>query len=100
MLPKSYRALRAVSFLAFFIALLLFVFSQVVTVASRRVEVRDKQHQIIGEAWIPHDYSNDIFTSFSFLVLSGIQFWLIQSIGRRLNADQKPKDAEPRRCSL
>lgn len=89
MLPKSYRALRAVSFFVFFLALLLFVFSQVVTVASRRVEVRDHQGQIIGDAWIPHDYGSDIFTSFSWLVLSGIQFWMIQTIGKRLYSDPK-----------
>jgi hypothetical protein len=80
---KSYRALRAVSFLAFFMALLLFVFSQVVTVASRRVEVRDRQHQVIGEVWIPHDYESDTFTSFCFLALSGIQFWMICLVGKK-----------------
>jgi hypothetical protein len=82
MLPKSYRALRAVSFFAFCLALLLFVFSQIVTVASRRVDVRDQQGQIIGNAWIPHDYGSDTFTSLSWMVLSGIQFWIIKSIGK------------------
>ncbi len=89
MLPKSYRALRAVSFLVFLLAVLLFIVSQVVTVASRRVKVRDQQGQIIGTADIPHDYGSDMFTSFAWLVLSGIQFWTIQIIGNRLYPDPK-----------
>jgi hypothetical protein len=89
MLTKSYSTLRAVSFFAFFMALLLFVFSQVVTVASRRVEVRDKKHHVIGEAWIPHEYGTDISTSVCFLVLSGIQFWAILLVGKKLSLEEK-----------
>ncbi len=70
-------------------ALLLFVFSQVVTVASRRLEVRDAQHQVVGEVWIPHDYNSDTFTSFCFLVLCGIQFWTIWLVGKRECSEEK-----------
>jgi predicted secreted hydrolase len=70
-------------------ASLLFGFSQVVTVASRRVEVRDRQHQVIGEAWIPHDYGSDTFTGFCFMALSGIQFWTIWLVGKQLSSEEK-----------
>lgn len=89
MLPKSYRSLRAVSFFAFLVALLLFILSQAVTVASRRVPVRDSQHQIIGEVWIPHDYGSDTYMSFGFLVLSGIQFWMVCVLGKKLSSEPK-----------
>lgn len=89
MSSKSYRALRTVSLLALFLALMLFGFSQVVTVASRRVEVRDRQHQVIGEVWIPHEYESDRLTSFCYLVLSGIQFWTIWLAGKKLPPEEK-----------
>lgn len=89
MSSKSYRALRAVSFLAFLLAVLLFAFSQIVTVASRRVDVRDRQDQVVGEVWVPHDYGTNTFTSFCFLVLSGIQFWTIWLVGKRLSCEEK-----------
>ena len=85
MLPKSYTALRAASFFAFLLALLVFSFSQVVTVASRRVEVRDLQQQVVGDAWIPHDYGRAAFTSICFVVLSGIPFWMVCFIGKSLS---------------
>ena len=68
---------------------MLFVSSQVVTFASRRVEVRDRDHKAIGEVWIPHDYGSDSFTSFCFLVLSGIQFWSICLVGKKLSFQEK-----------
>ena len=66
----------------FILSILLFVMSQIVTVASRRVVVRDKDHQIIGDAWIPHDYGTHQFLSFSLMVVCGIQFWTVLHIGR------------------
>ena len=93
---RSYRALRAVSFVAVLVGFMLFVFSQVVDVVPRRLEVRDRQHQFIGEVRIPHDYDSDTFTSFCFLVLSGLQFWIICLVGRNCklrnneDAEQKP----------
>jgi hypothetical protein len=89
MLSRSYRALRAVSLLAFLVALLLYVSSEVVTYASHRLEVRDKQHQVVGEVWIPHDYASHTFTSFCFLVLSGIQFWTIWLVGKKLPCKER-----------
>ena len=70
------------AFAIFVIAVLVFVFSQVVTYASRRVPVRDKDGHVIGEAWIPHDYGADASSAISLAVLSGIQLWTIRTIGK------------------
>jgi hypothetical protein len=70
------------SFAIFVIAVLTFIFSQVVTYASRRVQVRDKDGHVIGEAWIPHDYGADVSSSMSIAVLSGVQLWTIRTIGK------------------
>ena len=87
--PASYKALRSVSLLIFVVSVLLFVSSQFVTVASRRVQVRDKGGQIVGEAWVPHDYGTHQFLSVSLMVLSGIQFWTIRYIGKAAYGSQK-----------
>jgi hypothetical protein len=51
--------------------------------------VRDKGGQIIGEAWIPHDYGTHQFLSISLMVLSGIQFWTIRHFGKAAYDSQK-----------
>jgi hypothetical protein len=89
MQPASYKVLRSASLLIFILSGFLFVTSQFVTVASRRVQVRDKGGQIIGEAWIPHDYGTHQFLSISLMVLSGIQFWTIRHFGKAAYDSQK-----------
>jgi len=64
--------------------LLLFSTSFLIDFIPRRIAVVNKEHQVIGEAVISHNYSNDHFLLFSFLILSGIQLWSIHSIGRGL----------------
>jgi hypothetical protein len=81
--------LKSASLLVCIISVLLFVFSQVVTVAARRVQVRDKEGHIIGEAWIPHDYGTNQFLSMAIMIMSGIQLWTIVIIGRSDDAEQK-----------
>ena len=82
MQSRSYKILQMASFAIFVIAVLTFIFSQVVTYASRRVQVRDKDGHVIGEAWIPHDYGADVSSSMSIAVLSGVQLWTIRTIGK------------------
>ena len=60
--------------------------SPIVTVASRKVQVRDKAGQVIGEAWIPHDYSTDEFIISSLMVLSGLQLWAVLNLGKAAHA--------------
>ena len=82
MQTRPYKILQIASFAIFVIAVLMFIFSQVVTYASRRVQVRDNDGHVIGEAWIPHDYAADASSSISIAVLSGIQFWTVRTIGK------------------
>lgn len=82
MQSRSYKILQIASFAIFAIAVLMFIFSQVVTYASRRVQVRDKDGHVIGDAWIPHDYAADEASSLSIAVLSGIQLWTVRTIGK------------------
>jgi len=89
MRPASYKTLRGVSFLIFGLSVLLFVSCQLVDVASRRVQVRDKAGQIVGEAWIRHDYGTDQFVSLSLMILSGIQFWTVLYFGKIAHDPQK-----------
>jgi hypothetical protein len=89
MRPASYKALRSVSLLIFVLSVLLFVSCQLVDVASRRVQVRDKAGQIVGEAWIPHDYGTDQFVCLSMMILSGIQFWTVLYFGKVAHDRQK-----------
>lgn len=80
MCSGSHKILRGASLLVFVASVLFFALSQVVTVASRRVPVRDKEGQIIGDAWIPHDYVADEFLYAALMVLSGMQLWTIRHI--------------------
>jgi hypothetical protein len=68
--------------LVFLVSILLFIGSQVVTVAARRVPVRNRDGQIIGEAWIPHDYGTSQFLSLALMILSGIQLWTVTIVGK------------------
>ena len=77
-----YKILQRASFAIFLIAVLTFGYSQVVTYASKRVQVRDKDGHVIGEAWIPHDYGADGVLSLWIAVLSGIQLWTVRTIGK------------------
>lgn len=74
---RSYKYLRRASLLVFFVSILLFVASEVVTVAARRVQVRSTDGEIIGEAWIPHDYGTSQLLSLAVMILSGIQLWSV-----------------------
>jgi len=82
MQSRSFKILQVASLAIFVIAVLAFVFSQVVTYASRRVQVRDRDGHVIGDASIPHDYAADASSSLSIAVLSGIQLWTIRAIGK------------------
>ena len=94
MFPNQFKALRAVAFLVFFIALVFFLGSQVITVAPRRVEVRNNSHQTIGIALIPYDNVSAGAFTFSILMLSCLQLWLVQRIGLTLTASEKLQRAE------
>jgi hypothetical protein len=83
---RSYKYLRRASLLVFFVSILLFVASEVVTVAARRVQVRSTDGEIIGEAWIPHDYGTSQLLSLAVMILSGIQLWSVIIIR---NIDEK-----------
>ena len=89
MKPLSYKILQGISFLSFLLALLIFALSQVVTVASRHIEVRNKENQIIGDVWIPHDYGSSQFLMFSLTVLSGMQFAGLHIIGKKIYEPKK-----------
>ena len=89
MQPASYKILKSVSLLIFAFAVIIFVSSQIVTVASRHIEVRNEKNEIIGDAWIPHDYGTDQFISLAIMILSGIQFWTIRNIGNAAYEKQK-----------
>ena len=80
--PRSYQLLKRAALLLFLVAVMLFVASEVVTVAARKVQVRDKDGQVIGEAWIPHDYGTSQLICGSLMVLSGFQFCAILVFGR------------------
>ena len=82
MQSRSYKVLQVASFAIFAIAVLMFIFSQVVTYGSQRVQVRDKDGHLIGDAWIPHDYTADGASSLSIAVLGGIQLWTVRTIGK------------------
>jgi hypothetical protein len=83
---RSYKYLRRASLLVFLVSILLFVASEVVTVAARRVQVRNTDGEIIGEAWIPHDYGTSQLLSLAVMILSGIQLWSVIIIR---NIDEK-----------
>jgi hypothetical protein len=81
-MSSSGKLLKAASILIFVIAIFLFVGSQVITFAGRRVPVRNTEGQIIGETWIPHDYGRDQEIYGMFVLLSGLQTWAIFAIGK------------------
>jgi hypothetical protein len=78
----SYRFLKGASVLVFIIAIFIFVASQIITFAGHYVSVRNSEGQIIGKAWIPHDYSRDQEIYGMFVVLSGLQTWATFAIGK------------------
>jgi len=92
MATKTFRNLRSVSLLAFFIALLLLASSLFVCIAPQKVNVYDNENKIIGEARIPHSYEDDIFLSIALVVLTGIQFWTILALGKDINKKSQPND--------
>jgi ABC-type phosphate transport system permease subunit len=78
----SSRVLKGASVLIFVIAILLFISSQFITYAARRLPVTNAEHQIIGETWIPHDYFRDQQIYGIFVVLSGLETWTIFAFGK------------------
>jgi hypothetical protein len=50
---------------------------------GRHLPVTDKEHQIIGEVWIPYDSSEDLKIFGLFIVLSGLQMWTIFLVTKR-----------------
>jgi hypothetical protein len=88
MKPLSFKIIQGVSCVFFIVALFLFALSHVVTVASKRVEVTNKEDQVIGEAWISHDYGSDQFLCFSLAVLGGVQFYALRLVGRKIYTDK------------
>jgi hypothetical protein len=89
MKPLSYKILQGFSFVFFLLSFLFFALSHVVTVASKHVEVRNKEDQVIGDAWISHDYGSDQLLCFSFTVLAGIQFAGLHLVGRKIYPESK-----------
>jgi hypothetical protein len=80
MQSTSYKLLKCTSVLVFVIAVFLFIGSQIITFAGRRVIVRNIEGQIIGAALVPHDYARDQEIYGMFMVLSGLQTWVIFTI--------------------
>ena len=77
--------------MVFVIAVITFLSSQSVSVASRKVVVRNDAGEIIGFAWIPHDYGADRFISLAVMILGGIQFWSIRNLGNAVYNQPKEK---------
>ena len=84
MKPLSFKITQVVSCVFFIVALFLFASSLFVTVASKRVQVTNSNEQVIGEAWVPHDYASDQFLCFSLVVLGGVQFFALRIVGRKI----------------
>jgi hypothetical protein len=75
-----------------------FIFTNTVTYASKRVDVRDNDHKIIGTAWIPHDYNASNFCSLIYLVLSSLQLWIVLelvSLSKAKNTAEQGAAANP-----
>ena len=81
----SYKILKGVSLLVFVIAVITYLSSQIVSVASRRIPVRNEAGEVIGFASIPHDHGATQFMSLAVMILGGIQFWTIRNIGHALH---------------
>jgi hypothetical protein len=82
MRSTSCKLLKYASVLVFVIAIFLFIGSQIITFAGRRVTVRNNGGQVIGETLVPHDYARDQEIYGMFTVLSGLQLWVTCAIGK------------------
>jgi hypothetical protein len=71
------KLLRGISLFVFLISVIAHGISAVVDVASTHIKVRDLKGIVIGEAWIPFDYSTFQLVTFIFMILSGLQYWTI-----------------------
>ena len=79
----SYKLLRVTSVLVFVVAICLFLHSWIFIIPARNLHVIDKEHQIIGDVWIPYDSSEDLRMYGFFIVLGGLQMWTIFAVGRK-----------------
>ena len=88
------RNLRALAVLLFVLLLVYFLFINVATVASQRIDVRNNKHEIIGTALIPYNKASGFVFSAALLAVSGLQLWTIFAvIGMSVRESQDGKDA-------
>jgi hypothetical protein len=83
MISISFKLLRATSALVFVIAICLFLRSLIFIMPGRHLHVSDKEHQPIGEVWIPYDSSEDLRILGFFIVVSGLQMWTIFQVAKK-----------------
>lgn len=79
----SYKLLRVASALVFVIAICLFLHSLCFITPARELPVTDKEHQIIGEVWIPYDSRGDLQMFGYCILLSGLQTWAVFALGKQ-----------------
>ena len=84
----GFKLLRTVSGIVFAVACILLVGSLVVDMAAERVEVRNPQGSLIGDAWVSFHYGSAIFTCFSFALLSGLQYWSMRYLAHMIEDKQ------------
>jgi hypothetical protein len=75
------QVLRPASVLIFVIAICLFLHELMFIHPGRQLPVADKDHQVIGEVWIPH--SSDLKAYGLLVALAGLQMWSILAITRK-----------------
>ena len=80
----SYRILKSITVLTFFLSSIFWLSSQVVSVANKTYPVENKQNQEIGTVTIPYDYAESQILFFVLMVFSGIQLWTITHLGKRI----------------
>jgi hypothetical protein len=82
MKKSIFQVLRATSVLVFLVAICLFLRSLIFIMPGRHLPVTDKEHQAIGEVWIPGNSIEDLRMYGFFIVLSGLQMWTVFAVGR------------------
>ena len=78
----AYKLLKPASVLVFVVAMGLFLHEWIFIHPARHLSVTGKDHQVIGEVYVPHDSSD--LKIFGFLVaVSGLQMWTILSVTKK-----------------
>jgi hypothetical protein len=81
----SHKLLKPTSVLVFVVAMVFFLHELMFIHPARRLSVTDKDHQVIGEVYVPHDSNN--LKIFGFLVVvSGLQMWVFLSVTKKNDA--------------